>query len=156
MANSTFPDGLANQVSSESLDTFLQNLPTSTDLEDLTMDQQPSHSPVCENSRHSNVKLPATVVSHSTTVSINDKPQDINNAPETSHQEALSAVLGSNHVARAGQHHPNGRIHPSTAASAPPSVAAPIISGTVPEFLYQLFKMLTDNNREVIEWADGK
>jgi hypothetical protein len=29
------------------------------------------------------------------------------------------------------------------------------LSGTVPEFLYQLFKMLTDNNREVIEWADG-
>jgi hypothetical protein len=154
MANSTIPDGLANQVSSESLDTFLQNLPTSTDLEDVTMDQQQSHSPVCENIRHSNVKLPATM-SRSTTVSIDDKAQGINNAPETSHQEALSAVMGPNQAARAGQH-PNGRIHPSTAASAAPSVAAPIISGTVPEFLYQLFKMLTDNNREVIEWADGK
>ena len=30
------------------------------------------------------------------------------------------------------------------------------ISTTVPEFLYQLTKMLTDNNKEVIEWANGK
>jgi len=29
------------------------------------------------------------------------------------------------------------------------------ISTTVPEFLYQLTKMLTDNNKEVIEWANG-
>lgn len=27
--------------------------------------------------------------------------------------------------------------------------------GAVPEFLYQLTKMLTDNNREVIEWSNG-
>lgn len=30
------------------------------------------------------------------------------------------------------------------------------VSTTVPEFLYQLTKMLTDNNKEVIEWANGK
>ena len=29
---------------------------------------------------------------------------------------------------------------------------SPIVAGTVPEFLYQLMKMLTDNNREIIEW----
>lgn len=29
-------------------------------------------------------------------------------------------------------------------------------SNTVPEFLYQLTKMLTDNNREVIEWSNAK
>jgi len=32
----------------------------------------------------------------------------------------------------------------------------PANTNTVPEFLYQLTKMLTDNNKEVIEWANGK
>jgi hypothetical protein len=30
------------------------------------------------------------------------------------------------------------------------------ITNTVPEFLYQLTRMLTDNNRDVIEWSNGK
>ena len=30
------------------------------------------------------------------------------------------------------------------------------ITNTVPEFLYQLTKMLTDNNRDVIEWSNGE
>lgn len=34
-----------------------------------------------------------------------------------------------------------------------PSVASP---NAVPEFLYQLTKMLTDNNRDIIEWSNGK
>lgn len=34
-----------------------------------------------------------------------------------------------------------------------PSVAS---SNAVPEFLYQLTKMLTDNNRDIIEWSSGK
>jgi hypothetical protein len=34
-----------------------------------------------------------------------------------------------------------------------PSVASP---NAVPEFLYQLSKMLTDNNRDIIEWSNGK
>ena len=29
-------------------------------------------------------------------------------------------------------------------------------ANTVPEFLYQLTKMLTDNNRDIIEWSNGK
>lgn len=29
-------------------------------------------------------------------------------------------------------------------------------TNAVPEFLYQLTKMLTDNNREIIEWSNGK
>jgi hypothetical protein len=29
-------------------------------------------------------------------------------------------------------------------------------TNTVPEFLYQLTKMLTDNNRGIIEWSNGK
>lgn len=34
-----------------------------------------------------------------------------------------------------------------------PSIAS---SNAVPEFLYQLTKMLTDNNRDIIEWSSGK
>jgi len=34
---------------------------------------------------------------------------------------------------------------------------SPIVGNTnVPEFLYQLIKMLTDNHRDVIEWSNGK
>lgn len=35
-------------------------------------------------------------------------------------------------------------------------VAATPNTNTVPEFLYQLTKMLTDNNRDIIEWSNGK
>jgi hypothetical protein len=156
MANSNLPEGLANQVSSESLDTFLNDLPTEADLEDLAMDQ---HS--CDE--QSNVKHPATMML-SSTVSINNEPQDVNDA-EGSREVAHPAVAGPNNADGVGNAIVNGRPaidhapplprHIGTAASATLS-AAPIMSGTVPEFLYQLFKMLTDNNREVIEWADGK
>lgn len=36
------------------------------------------------------------------------------------------------------------------------SPAAIALNGSVPEFLFQLMKMLTDDNREVIEWSNGK
>ena len=29
-------------------------------------------------------------------------------------------------------------------------------NNTVPEFLYQLTKMLTENNRDCIEWSNGE
>mmetsp|Transcript_23619 Transcript_23619/g.55963 ORF Transcript_23619/g.55963 Transcript_23619/m.55963 type:complete len:462 (-) Transcript_23619:546-1931(-) len=35
-------------------------------------------------------------------------------------------------------------------------VASTPNTNTVPEFLYQLTKMLTDNNRDIIEWSNGK
>jgi hypothetical protein len=35
-------------------------------------------------------------------------------------------------------------------------VSAAPTSNTVPEFLYQLTKMLTENNRDIIEWSNGK
>lgn len=54
----------------------------------------------------------------------------------------------------------------STSLSAPPTmhitsstgvlVASTPNTNTVPEFLYQLTKMLTDNNRDIIEWSNGK
>ena len=31
-----------------------------------------------------------------------------------------------------------------------------VTNTTVPEFLYQLTKMLTDDNREIIEWSNGE
>jgi hypothetical protein len=45
------------------------------------------------------------------------------------------------------------RLSPSTGVVVPTSVAS---ANTVPEFLYQLINMLSDSNREVIEWSDGE
>jgi hypothetical protein len=40
--------------------------------------------------------------------------------------------------------------------SLPGTIAAPTLNNTsVPEFLYQLTKMLTENNNDVIEWSHG-
>jgi hypothetical protein len=44
------------------------------------------------------------------------------------------------------------RLSPTTRVVVP---AAPTVN-TVPEFLCSLTKMLTDNNRDIIEWSNGK
>jgi len=44
------------------------------------------------------------------------------------------------------------QISPSTGVVVPSAVPS---TNTVPEFLYQLTKMLTDHNRDVIEWSNG-
>lgn len=44
-------------------------------------------------------------------------------------------------------------ISPSIAVIATSTLPS---TNTVPEFLYQLSKMLTDNNRDTIEWSNGK
>jgi len=41
-------------------------------------------------------------------------------------------------------------------SSAPPAAAVHPSSTSIPEFLYQLTKMLTDDNREIIEWSNGE
>merc|ERR1712232_1075128 len=46
--------------------------------------------------------------------------------------------------------------HPSVAQSSASGNSVASANNTVAEFLYQLTKMLTDDNREVIEWANGK
>lgn len=154
MLKSNIPESLVNQVSSESLDTFLNVLSTTSGREDLEMDQQ-SDSSFRENSRHSNVKHPATMPS---IMCINNEPQDNNFVEEG--QESKLAVKGSDNAASIANARTNAlqtqsnRMEESTTANAVSATQA--FSGTVPEFLYQLFKMLTDNNREVIEWADGK
>lgn len=46
---------------------------------------------------------------------------------------------------------------PAPVASAPPHAAsAAPNTNTVAEFLFQLSKMLTDDNREIIEWSNGE
>lgn len=50
--------------------------------------------------------------------------------------------------------HDQVHISPSSGVVVP-SAAIPN-TNTVPEFLYQLTKMLTDNNRDIIEWSNGK
>jgi hypothetical protein len=49
--------------------------------------------------------------------------------------------------------HNQVHISPSTGVVVPSTIPN---SSTVPEFLYQLTKMLTDNNRDIIEWSNGK
>merc|ERR1712232_1248228 len=46
--------------------------------------------------------------------------------------------------------------HPSVAQSSASGNSVASANNTVAEFLYQLTKMLTDDNREVIEWNNGK
>ncbi len=45
------------------------------------------------------------------------------------------------------------QIQPSTGVIVETSMPT---TNTVPEFLYQLTKMLTDNNRDIIEWSKGE
>lgn len=47
------------------------------------------------------------------------------------------------------------QISPSTGVVVTASTPAPN-TNTVPEFLYQLTKMLTDDNRDIIEWSNSK
>lgn len=48
----------------------------------------------------------------------------------------------------------SGSLHISSSTGV--LVASAPNTNTVPEFLYQLTKMLTDNNRDIIEWSNGK
>jgi hypothetical protein len=54
----------------------------------------------------------------------------------------------------------NNAMQPTATTSSPSATTSGIQSvpttNAVPEFLYQLTKMLTDNNREIIEWSNGK
>lgn len=47
----------------------------------------------------------------------------------------------------------SGLYHQPVDAAAMPE---PATGNSIPEFLYQLTKMLTDDNREIIEWSNGK
>lgn len=155
MANSNIPGGLANQVSSESLDTFLLNLSAPSDIEDLAMDPASDDD---NKSHHPNVKQPPTMPS---TLAVDSVPRENTNIDTTTTRKGVLNHNASNGIMPSS----NAGVAPTASVPAPSESsqsaatavsAAQAISGTVPEFLYQLFKMLTDNNREVIEWADGK
>lgn len=47
----------------------------------------------------------------------------------------------------------SSNTNPNYNATAAALASASIVSGTVPEFLYQLTKMLTDPNNDIIEWS---
>ena len=75
---------------------------------------------------------------------------DANTTPTTSAADRVPSSVSL--VAR-----PNDlSITPSPGASSGVVVPTMPTTNTVPEFLYQLTKMLTDNNREIIEWSNGK
>ena len=52
---------------------------------------------------------------------------------------------------------PNNHLGvPMLPSGAPLTMPGTAGSNSIPEFLYQLTKMLTDNNRHIIEWTNGK
>ena len=71
--------------------------------------------------------------------------------PDTSlsQQQSLPSQLTSSSGPLMGQ--TTMRLSPTTRVGVP---SAPSVN-TVPEFLCSLTKMLTDNNREIIEWSNG-
>ena len=90
----------------------------------------------------------STVVTTTTTASIADVNFGLTNNTYPAQQEQLSSAPSAITLTGSGAM----QISPSTGvllSSAPNS-------NTVPEFLYQLTKMLTDNNRDIIEWSNGK
>ena len=77
----------------------------------------------------------------------------------------LGGPAGSNTTARTHgipalllppQHQTNA-TQPQTITSSGPLVLTGLVAGSqAPEFLYQLTKMLTDDNRDTIEWCNGR
>lgn len=77
-----------------------------------------------------------------------DTIQSMHQQPQS--QASLPSHLTSSSVPLMGQ--TTMRLSPTTRVVVP---SAPSLN-TVPEFLCSLTKMLTDDNRDVIEWSNGK
>lgn len=80
------------------------------------------------------------------------------NPSEVTSAEGLQAANATNNTDQQSLlNHPlllpttNGVV--ASAAVGPATIA---LNGSVPEFLFQLMKMLTDDNREIIEWSNGR
>ena len=73
------------------------------------------------------------------------------NIPAISTSINTNSSLGllSNNYSSSSSNNSNPNYNATAAALA----SASIVSGTVPEFLYQLTKMLTDPNNDIIEWS---
>jgi hypothetical protein len=114
------------------------------------------------------VQMPVenNVVSSSTLSSIGGAASPTHISSNVSEKEA---PVVNDPVASSSSMEPTGMLlsAPSVSSVAGPAAAAPPVarqapalaapnSNTVAEFLFQLSKMLTDDNSEVIEWSNGK
>lgn len=91
------------------------------------------------------------VISHQSldsTITQNTSPGGISQNPHTSFLQSQAAAAPA---ATTSQTHV--QIQPSTGVIVESTMPT---TNTVPEFLYQLTKMLTDNNRDIIEWSNGE
>jgi len=157
--NSTAVDADANTLrnhrrptlvsSASSLDSILaMELPDSADLfdgmdsafrNDDTIDEDDNIFPR-ENGMGSTSQLLMPASNSVSSSSLNDQQHQM--------QLQLPTVLAS---AADLQQQQGQFVHPRAAAPAP----AVAMNNTVPEFLYQLTKMLTPDNKEIIEWSNG-
>lgn len=81
------------------------------------------------------MELPDTSSSAMTRLQQNNAQDESESFDQTSQAMTAGSVLTT----------PDGVMVPSTAAA----------NASIPEFLYQLTRMLTDDNREIIEWSNG-
>lgn len=144
MANTTKVDtGIRRPVavsSTSSLDSFTANLP------------QQAHHETDTYVTDSSLSAPTPFVP-----SLNERFSESSNAIVSNPLAAQRPNLVPNSTASAPASAPIPIVplHPSIIPVVVPSTAVPA-NNTVAEFLYQLTKMLTDDNREVIEWANSK
>ena len=125
-------------VSSSSIDTFFNTTEIGKEVEaeaqNLVLNNPPTQAAVAPIA-------PATDTPNLTSVNYSSWA-----TPSSGSLEQMSSSVTL--MARTNQLH----ISPSTGVVVPEMQ----ITNTVPEFLYQLTRMLTDNNRDVIEWSNGK
>lgn len=74
-------------------------------------------------------------------------------APVEVTSAALAPALYEPPLGRGGLH---AAMLPQSHGTMVSVAAASVVTNSVPEFLYQLTKMLTDNNKDVIEWSNGR
>lgn len=95
------------------------------------------------------------VVSSSTLSSIGKSPPlNSTEAPANGVSSANAATISSSSAPTGMMLTAPVAIAPSPAVAPTPAPAAPN-NNTVAEFLFQLSKMLTDDNKEIIEWNNG-
>jgi HSF-type DNA-binding len=143
---------LPTQISSSSsLDSFLLNLPTSSDTGSphyMNIDAYGNNDTEADYGANwsSSNSLPAHVAEGDRSA------QDLGSIPEQ--VDHPNGNLGVPDPTSSNLHF---RPVQSRRVSAPAAMASTVaVNTSVPEFLYQLTKMLTDENKDVIEWVSGK
>jgi HSF-type DNA-binding len=159
---------LPTQISSaSSLDSFLLNLPTSSDTGSphyMNIDAYGNSDAEAEYGANwsSNNPLPAHVANSLPAHVANPLPANVAEGDRSA--QGLGSIAGqvAHFDGNLGVPDPtssdlNFRAVPSRRVSAPAAIASTVaVNSSVPEFLYQLTKMLTDPNKDVIEWVSGK